>query len=142
GLDQATFDALVGRYGSETPAVLALADGRPDLLEPLVVGLPHLRVEALWAVRHEMAMTVDDVLSRRTRSVLRRAEAAAAAAGAVADLLAPEWRRDPRDARLEAAAVAAEIHHSMSRAGLVPGGPGGGAREQVSPGPGHETPAP
>ena len=33
---------LAGRYGTETPAVLALADGRPELLEPLVAGLPYL----------------------------------------------------------------------------------------------------
>ncbi len=73
GVDEDVLVALVGRHGGETPAVLELASGRPELLEPLVPGLPHLRVEALWAVRHEMAMTVDDVLSRRTRAVLRRA---------------------------------------------------------------------
>ena len=68
GLDEDVFAALVGRHGGETPAVLDLASGRPELLEPLVPGLPYLRAEALWAVRHEMAMTVDDVLARRTRS--------------------------------------------------------------------------
>ena len=73
GVADDTLVALVGRHGGETPAVLELASGRPELLEPLVPGLPQLRVEALWAVRNEMAMTVDDVLSRRTRSVLRRA---------------------------------------------------------------------
>ena len=40
---------------AETPAVLALADGRPELLEPLVPGLPYLRAEAVYAARHEMA---------------------------------------------------------------------------------------
>ena len=62
GSTRTSFAALVGRHGGETPAVLALAAGRPELLEPLVPGLPHLRVEAVWAVREEMAMTVDDVL--------------------------------------------------------------------------------
>ena len=42
---------LAGRYGTETPAVLASADGRPELLEPLVPGLPYLAVEAVYAVR-------------------------------------------------------------------------------------------
>ena len=79
--DEATFSALVARHGSETPAVLALAADRPELLEPLIAGLPHLRVEAVWAARHEMAMTVDDVLSRRTRATLRQAEAAATGGG-------------------------------------------------------------
>jgi glycerol-3-phosphate dehydrogenase len=127
GLDDATFAALVARHGGETPAVLALAADRPDLLEPLIPGLPHLRVEAVWAARQEMAVTVDDVLSRRTRATLRQAEAAATAAPAVADLLAPEWGRDPRDARLEAAAFAAEVHRTMTRAGLE--------RRRARPGP-------
>ena len=42
---------LAGRYGSETPAVLAVADDRPELLEPLVPGLRYLAVEAVYAVR-------------------------------------------------------------------------------------------
>ncbi|HEY7946394.1 MAG TPA: glycerol-3-phosphate dehydrogenase/oxidase, partial [Acidimicrobiales bacterium] len=51
GLDEDTFAALVNRHGGETPAVLALADGHPELLDPLVAGLPYLRAEAVWAVR-------------------------------------------------------------------------------------------
>ncbi len=141
GLDEATFAALVARHGSETTAVLALADGRPELLEPLVPGLPHLRVEAVWAVRHEMAVTVDDVLSRRTRATLRHAEAAATAAAAVADLLAPEWSRDPRDTRLEAAAFSAEIHRTLARAGLPVGGPHTGRSADVAPALGRDEPS-
>jgi glycerol-3-phosphate dehydrogenase len=123
GLDEETFGALVARHGGETPAVLALADGHPEWLEPLVEGLPQLRVEAVWAVQREMAMTIDDVLSRRTRATLRRAEAAATAAPEMADLLAGLWGRDPRDTRLEAAAYAAEVHRNLARAGLGVGGP-------------------
>jgi glycerol-3-phosphate dehydrogenase len=141
GLDDAAFTALVARHGGETPAVLALAAGRTELLEPLVEGLPYLRVEAIWAARQEMAMTVDDILSRRTRAVLRRAEAAAEAAPGVADLLAPVWGRDPRDTRLEAAAFAAAVHRDMTRAGLGAGGPDLGARGDVTPVAGRDQPA-
>ncbi len=95
GLADDVFAALLARHGDETPAVLELAAGRPDLLEPLVAGLPQLRVEALWAARQEMAVTVDDVLARRTRAVLRRAYDAADAADAVAELLAPELGPHP-----------------------------------------------
>ncbi len=120
GVGEDVFAALVGRHGGETPAVLDLASGRPELLEPLVPGLPHLRAEALWAVRHEMAMTVDDVLERRTRSLLRRALAAAEAAPAVARSLAPEWGRDAADVARDAAAFAERARRDLARAGLDP----------------------
>ncbi len=120
GLDADVLATLVGRHGGETPAVLDAASGRPELLEPLVPGLPHLRVEALWAVHHEMAMTVDDVLARRTRSVLRHALAAANAAPGIAELLAPAWGRDGADAAREAAAFADQARADLARAGLDP----------------------
>ena len=56
-------------------AVLALADGRPELLEPVVAGLPYTGAELLYAAREEMACTLDDVLSRRTRATIQRAHA-------------------------------------------------------------------
>jgi glycerol-3-phosphate dehydrogenase len=55
-----------------------------------VPGLPYLRAEALDAARHEMACTLDDVLSRRTRARLLARDASADAAASVAELLAPE----------------------------------------------------
>lgn len=94
------FDALVGstdeatvhlanRYGGEARTVLALAEADPSLREPLVAGLPYLRAEAVFAVRHEMARSVDDVLSRRTRARLLARDASAHAAADVAALIAP-----------------------------------------------------
>ncbi len=120
GLDQEVLDALLGRHGGETPAVLALAEGRPDLLEPLVPGLPSLKVEALWAVREEMALTLEDVLSRRTRSLLRRARDTASAAPAVAELLGPDWGRTPGESAAETEAFVSEIERTLARAGLGP----------------------
>ncbi len=58
---------LARRFGAEAAEIAALADGRPDLLEPLAPGLPTLGVEVLAAVQREGALTVDDVLDRRTR---------------------------------------------------------------------------
>ena len=49
-------------------------------------GLPYLRAEAVHAVRHEMATTLDDVLARRTRAHLFDRAASLAAAPAVAAL--------------------------------------------------------
>jgi glycerol-3-phosphate dehydrogenase len=58
---------LVERHGTEAPAVVALADGDPQLLAPLAPGLDVLGVEVLHAVRAEGALDADDVLDRRTR---------------------------------------------------------------------------
>lgn len=120
GVDEATLSMLLSRYGTETPDVLSLANGRPELLEPLVEGLPDLTVEALYAARSEMAGTIDDVLARRTRAVIRRTKAAADAAGKVAGLLGPEWGYDAATGDAEAAAFASEALGTLERAGIHP----------------------
>ncbi|POM23060.1 Aerobic glycerol-3-phosphate dehydrogenase [Actinomadura rubteroloni] len=65
---------LVARYGAEAPLVAA----DPELLEPVVPGSPVLRAELAWAVRHEGALSADDLLDRRTRLGLVAADRAAA----------------------------------------------------------------
>ncbi len=120
GIDDACFASLVARHGTETPDVLAIAAGRPELLTPLVEGLPHLRVEAIWAARQEMAVTLDDILSRRTRALLRRAGAAASTATdpSTSALLAGEWKRSAASIEEEGRAFAVEAAASLARAGL------------------------
>jgi glycerol-3-phosphate dehydrogenase len=92
--DVAHEDHLLGRYGSDTRKVRALVEADPDLAAPLVAGLHYLRAEAVYAARHEMAHTLDDVLTRRTRARVLDRDATSRAADAVADLLAPELRWD------------------------------------------------
>jgi glycerol-3-phosphate dehydrogenase len=58
---------LVDRHGTEAPAVLARAEGDPELLAPVAPGLDVLGVEVLHAVAAEGALDADDVLDRRTR---------------------------------------------------------------------------
>jgi glycerol-3-phosphate dehydrogenase len=58
---------LVRRFGSEAAAIAALAEGRPELLEPVAEGSDVLGVELLAAVEREGALTLEDVLDRRTR---------------------------------------------------------------------------
>jgi glycerol-3-phosphate dehydrogenase len=126
---------LNGRFGTDAAAVMAMADGRPELLEPLVAGLPYLAVEALYAVRCEMARTVSDVLDRRTQSSYRDARASADAAGRVAELIGPELGWDPKRARAEAQTYADHLRAQLTRAGLDPGGPasGHGASDGTAP---------
>ena len=81
---------LADRYGSDARTVISLAESDPDLAAPLVPGLPYLRAEAVFGVRYEMARTVDDVLSRRTRARLLGRDDSAACARSVAELIAPD----------------------------------------------------
>jgi glycerol-3-phosphate dehydrogenase len=63
-------ERLVRRYGTEAPAVAALADGRPELLDPVAPGVPVCGAELLWAARHEFALTTSDLVDRRVRAGL------------------------------------------------------------------------
>ncbi|MFI8287665.1 glycerol-3-phosphate dehydrogenase/oxidase [Streptomyces sp. NPDC085614] len=58
---------LVRRYGTEAPAVHALGAEDPELARPVVPGHPVTVAELVWAVRHEGALDVSDLLDRRTR---------------------------------------------------------------------------
>ena len=62
----------------------------PSWSEPLHPQLPYVGAEVVWAARHEMARTVEDVLARRTRALFLNARAAEAMAPAVARLMARE----------------------------------------------------
>ena len=93
---------LDGRYGSLATEIEAIIAGDPSLAEPLVPGLSYTRAEAVYAARHEMVTTLDDVLSRRTRARLFDRAAAVAAAPTIATLLAAElgWDSAETDRQL------------------------------------------
>jgi glycerol-3-phosphate dehydrogenase len=67
GVADDAYAALAARYGHAAERVLETASERPELVEPIVAGLPDLLAEAPFAARHEQARTVGDVLLRRTR---------------------------------------------------------------------------
>jgi glycerol-3-phosphate dehydrogenase len=101
-------------YGSDAPAIQQLMDAEPSLAEPLHYDLPYTAAEVVWAVREEMARTVEDVLARRTRALFLNARAAIAMAPRVAQLMAREL---DRDAEWEAAQLVA--FHETAR-GFLP----------------------
>jgi glycerol-3-phosphate dehydrogenase len=109
---------LADRYGDEARTVLAIAAETPDGREPLVPGLPYLRAEALYAARHEMACTLDDVLSRRTRARLLARDASASVAADVAALIGPELGWDAAEQTRQAESYRAAIDHERTAPGL------------------------
>lgn len=83
-----------GRNPDSTASLQSLAEENPDWNEPLHPRLPYHIAEVVRAVREEMARAVEDVLARRTRSLLLDARASIEAAPAVAELMARELGRD------------------------------------------------
>jgi len=77
-------------YGSDALAVRQLEESDLEWAEPLDSELPYTGAEVIWAVRHEMARTVEDVLARRTRALFLNARAAVRMAPRVAELMARE----------------------------------------------------
>ena len=91
-------------YGTDLDGVRALERDEPGLAAPLHPALPYPRSAVVWAARQEMARTLEDVLARRTRSLLLDASASVDAAPDAAALLARELGRDVAwaDAQVEA----------------------------------------
>jgi glycerol-3-phosphate dehydrogenase len=124
GADASPLDRHLGaRYGTEAPLVQALLREDPSLAAPLVPGLPYVRAEAVHAVRHEMALTLDDVLLRRTRAHLFDRDGALAAAPAIAQLLATELGWDEAETDRQVAAYAERCRREVDAAATVTGTP-------------------
>ena len=81
-------------YGSDAEAIRALGSQDADLLMPMHSDLTYCEAEVIWAVRHEMARTVEDVLARRTRALFLNAGAAIALAPRIAEIMALELGED------------------------------------------------
>jgi glycerol-3-phosphate dehydrogenase len=65
-------------------------ENQPALKEKLHPEYQFTTAEVVWAVRNEMAMTVEDVLARRLRLLFLDASAAVEAAPTVAAIMAAE----------------------------------------------------
>ncbi|HEY4226802.1 MAG TPA: glycerol-3-phosphate dehydrogenase C-terminal domain-containing protein, partial [Candidatus Limnocylindrales bacterium] len=85
---------LADRYGREAPDVVALAH-ELDLEAPLGEGVDHLGSEVAWAARHELALSIDDVLARRMRLAQELPDRGASIAPRVAAILGDELGWDP-----------------------------------------------
>jgi glycerol-3-phosphate dehydrogenase len=104
GVDPDLAQPLVMRHGDEAVPLIesAAADGSGGA-DRLVPHLPYIRAELAWAVDHELALSVDDVLRRRLLVGLRDAAAGGALAQEVGALLARRlgWDDATRDASVD-----------------------------------------
>jgi glycerol-3-phosphate dehydrogenase len=99
GLEVRRIDHLLGRYGGLVDDLLDLVASRPELGAPLPGTEDYLAAEVVYAVTHEGARHLDDVLARRTRISIETFDRGTLAVTAAADLMAAElgWDRSRRD---------------------------------------------
>ncbi len=89
------FDEPLYYYGSDKKKIEeTLISNNPELNDKLLSSLPYIKAEVIWAVRNEMALTVEDFLARRSRALFLDAKASIQMAPEVAQLMARELNKD------------------------------------------------
>jgi glycerol-3-phosphate dehydrogenase len=103
-LPGAALDHLAGRYGERLGEVLAVVDGDPSLRAPVLPPFPDPRAEVAMAVDREWAVTLEDVLVRRTQLGLLDAQATTTVAEDVAGVMGARlgWSEQATHAAAEA----------------------------------------
>jgi glycerol-3-phosphate dehydrogenase len=128
GVSREAVEHLLGRYGSVAGEVLELVREDPALGRPLTDGLPYLRAEVAYAVTHEGALHVEDVLVRRTRLFIEAADSGSSAAEDVAAIMGKllGWHRRRRTAEVtrytELVAAEHAVMADRSAKALTPAG--------------------
>lgn len=81
-------------YGTDKEKMMAIIKQFPGMATPIHPSLPFINAEIYWAIHHEMCMTVEDALARRTRALLLDARAAMEAAPLVASIMGKELQKN------------------------------------------------
>jgi len=118
GLAPDIIEHLEFNFGSHARSILDLIEKDESLRERLVLDLPYVRAEVVYACRAEMAMTLEDMLARRTRIILEDGARGASIAPQVASLMARElgWSSDQANSQVEQ--YRALVRHQLESEGL------------------------
>ncbi|OFQ56661.1 glycerol-3-phosphate dehydrogenase/oxidase [Corynebacterium sp. HMSC074H12] len=100
-LSEDRIEHLLGRYGSLIGEVLAPAADDATLLEPVPGAESYIWAEVRYAVTHEGALHIDDIVSRRLRVAIEFADRGVAAAQPIAEFVAPLLGWDQTDIERE-----------------------------------------
>ncbi len=109
---------LYHRFGEDALKVLAIIEGNGALGEPVIAGLPYVGAEFVFSAREEMATSLVDLLTRRTRAHLQDARATLTAAPAIANLVSGELAWSDDDQKREVESYRALVEYEFSAAGL------------------------
>lgn len=116
GWDRGRMDHLLHRYGSLLGELLELVDEDPELGRPLADAPAYIGAEVVYAVTHEGALHLDDVLMHRTRLNYEQADKGVGALEVIADLVAPRlgWDAEHRQAEIDAYRARAEAEQAAA----------------------------
>lgn len=123
GLPASTAGHLVRSFGDEAPAVARLALSDRVLRQPVVAGHPALRAELVHAIQREMALTLTDLLMRRTHVFYEVRGQAVAEAAELVDLVAGYLGWDAQRKARELTAYLREVERSIAFQAELSGGP-------------------
>jgi glycerol-3-phosphate dehydrogenase len=118
GVDEGTARHLSLKFGTRSIQVLELANHEGELGEPILAGFSPIRAEMVYAIREEMAMTIEDVLSRRIGLQLLNWRASREAAGIAGTYLARELGWSGEFERRSVEAYREKISRMLEIAGL------------------------
>jgi glycerol-3-phosphate dehydrogenase len=94
GCTEVTSKSHLSVYGDQEEDIVEMVREYPSTGNKLVSSLPYIEAEVIWAVRNEMARTIEDVLARRLRMLFLDANAAIEAAPRVAEIIQQELQYD------------------------------------------------
>ncbi len=114
GFSRAVAEHLVRLFGSEAPAVVRLAQSDPALKRPIVPGNPAIRAEVVHAIRREMALTLSDLLVRRTHIAYEAPGHGVAEAAEIVELAAAQLGWDASRQAMELTAYLKEVERSIA----------------------------
>jgi glycerol-3-phosphate dehydrogenase len=117
GWDRGRMDHLLHRYGSLLGELLEMVDAEPGLGQPLAGAPAYIGAEVAYAVTHEGALHIDDVLMHRTRLNYEQADKGVGALAEIADIVAPRlgWDDATRAREIDAYRQRAEAEAAAAR---------------------------
>jgi glycerol-3-phosphate dehydrogenase len=109
---------LYQRYGSESAQLLALVRDDPSLADVAIPGQSYLKVEFLYGAQHEMATSLIDLVTRRTRAHLHDARSTLTSAPGIARVVATALRWSPEECERQVQGYRTMVTREFSSAGL------------------------
>lgn len=110
-LSEATVIHLLNRYGSLISEIIEIISENPEMSERIIPDLPYIKAEILHAASHEGALSVEDVLLRRTRISFEASDSGLSAANEVAEIIGTVLNWSAADRRSSVQSFAQLIEH-------------------------------